>query len=253
MEKIRTPLQGLKNIVRFNWHFYVIAYFLVIVLLSSKWMLPPHFDLLAILMASLIGILVFISLAVSIYIYDLSGFYNFNWLSEKINSTENLITVNAGFDEISQVLEEKFKLSILQKFDFYDPTVHTEVSIKRARKIYPPVPGTQNITSNYIPLEDHSVDKAFVIFSAHEVRDFKEKLLLFKELRRVTKENGVVILTEQLRDIPNFLAYNIGFFHFLPRKNWEKTFLKSGFSIKKEYKITPFVTTFILSKDGNTY
>ena len=36
MENLRKPFQGILNIVRFNWHFYVLAAFFIGVLLVLK-------------------------------------------------------------------------------------------------------------------------------------------------------------------------------------------------------------------------
>ncbi len=80
----------------------------------------------------------------------------------------------------------------------------------------------------------------------------KERINFFKELLRISKPSAKIILTEHLRDLPNFLAYNIGFFHFLPRHYWNKTFRESGLKICKQIKITSFVTTFILEKHGTS-
>jgi hypothetical protein len=46
------------------------------------------------------------------------------------------------------------------------------------------------------------------------------------------------------------MAYNFGFFHFHSKNTWLKTFHRSGLTITNEIKITPFITTFILDKNG---
>ncbi|MFO0359283.1 MAG: methyltransferase, partial [Flavobacteriales bacterium] len=80
-----------------------------------------------------------------------------------------------------------------------------------------------------------------------------ERIVFFKELARVTNEDGRIIVTEHLRDLNNFLAYNIGSFHFLSKGNWLDIFERAGISLEKEIKITPFISTFILKKNGNTH
>ncbi len=52
----------------------------------------------------------------------------------------------------------------------------------------------------------------------------KKELSFFNELNRVLKPNGQIVVTEHLRDLNNFLAYNIGFFHFLQDRKLEKHF-----------------------------
>ena len=137
-------------------------------------------------------------------------------------------------------------------FDFYDPAKHTEVSIRRAREAYPPFPNTQQVKPADLPLQDNSADKIFAILSAHEIRNEIERKSFFQELRRVLSPTGQIIVTEHLRDTANFLAYNIGAFHFHSKASWLKAFQSSGLRVSEEIKITPFITTFILDKNGVT-
>lgn len=247
----REPYQGVKNIVRFNWHFYLIFILLsplLLVLLNV--FLSLKISLLIIL---LLVIPVFVSLVISHWIYDRSVLYELNFMDEiDISERDSVININAGFDETSRLLLEKLPGISLKVFDFYNPKTHTEPSIKRARKAYPPYEGTRAISTSKIPLEDASVDVAILMLSAHEIRQTGERLVFFKEVYRALKFDGHLVVVEHLRDLPNFLAYTIGFFHFFSRKSWMTIFEKSNFELSKEIKITPFVSTFILKKHGTS-
>jgi ubiquinone/menaquinone biosynthesis C-methylase UbiE len=197
---------------------------------------------------------ILISLFVSYYVYDLSGLYQLQWLdNSEISENSTIVNINAGYDETSLLLKSKFKNSTLVVLDFYDPLKHTEVSIKRARKSSPPFPGTRLVKTTSLQLEDNSADRIFVIFSAHEIRNKEERVLFFKELKRIIKPSGQIIITEHLRDVANFLAYNIGFFHFYSKNSWEKVFKKAELKIVTEQKITLFISTFTLAKYGTAY
>ncbi len=251
MGKMRKPFQGVWNIVRFNWHFYVLSFgALLFLLLLSKYT-NSTFRPYLIIITLIIFLPTFISLGVSYYVYDLSGFYNLNWISAFIDTEKNtIININAGFDETSFLLKNKFSNSELLVLDFYDQKKHTEVSINRARKAYALFPNTKSVTANNLPLLDNSADKIFVIFAAHEIRDGQERMEFFKELKRVLKPTGEILITEHLRDVPNFLAYTIGFLHFYSKQTWLQTFKLTGLSLKNEQKITPFISTFTLTKYG---
>lgn len=248
--RVRKPFQGVMNIIRFNWHFYAlsasIAFFIF---------LAQHYFISLRVTGNMLVLLIvcttLISLAVSAYIYDFSDLYKLSWLNH-LNSAkkEKIINISAGFDETSSLLKSKFENVELFVADFYDPAKHTEVSIKRARKAYLPLPETQRVSTIDLPIQDNSADKIFIILSAHEIRDEMERITFFRELQRVLKPNGKVIVTEHLRDTANFLAYNIGFFHFYSKAVWMKTFRSSGLELVEEIKITPFITTFILEKNG---
>jgi len=192
------------------------------------------------------GIIIFISLMVSFYVYDLSALYQFQYL-EEINIGPKIINIHAGFDETSAIIQDKFPDAELSVLDFYDPLQHTEISIKRARKAYPPYPSTLKTSTTKLPFERHSTDTIFLVFAAHEIREDAERILFFSELCRIIKPGGKIIVTEHLRDLPNFLAYNIGFFHFLSEQTWNNTFKKSGLTMFKETKNNVFIRTFILT------
>jgi ubiquinone/menaquinone biosynthesis C-methylase UbiE len=247
---VRKPFQGVLNIIRFNWHFYAFsASIIVFIFLIQHYLISS--GVTAGIFAFLIGCSIIISLVVSSYIYDFSDLYKLSWLSGlQSDKKERIININAGFDETSILLKQKFENCELFVADFYNSTKHTEVSIRRARKVYPPFPNTIQVSTTHLPVQDNSTDKVFNFLSAHEIRNEEERITFFRELHRVVKPTGKVIVTEHLRDTANFLAYNIGFFHFHSKATWLKTFRLSGFEVSKEIKTTPFITTFILEKNG---
>ncbi len=251
MEQLRKPYQGVWNIIRFNSHFYLLSLTLLSLLLITNQYVDGVLGIIITIFTFLLLFTVIISLAASYYIYDISDLYKLNWLrmSKKYNT---IVNINAGFDETSALLQNKFPDSQLLVFDFYDDVIHTERSIKKARKIYKPFPETQKIKTTQIPVQSESVDLVCVILAAHEIRNESERLLFFKELNRIVKKNGEVVVTEHLRDLANFVVYNVGSFHFYSKKIWIKTFRLAAFHIKKEEKITPFISTFILQKNGIT-
>lgn len=248
MAPLRKPLQGLWNVVRFNWHFYLMAFSGALVWGLGAAVAPavrPYVGVgLVLLLAP-----VLLSLAVTAYIYDYSDLYSLNWLPVAAVPPSALLTVNAGFDEISPMVRHKYAPDSLQVIDFYDPSRHTEVSIRRARRAYPPFPGTRAVdTRTALPLPDGSIDLAFAFLAAHEIRDAAERAAFFREIQRVLKPTGTIVVTEHLRDPANFMAYTIGFLHFHSRRTWLTTFRAAGLALEQEIKITPFITTFLLRK-----
>lgn len=251
MEQIRKPFQGVLNIVRFNWHFYILAIMFFIGLLILKNYTPEYYHFYFSAIIILAVTITFISLLISFYVYDVSDLYKFDWIPGN-NDKIRVVNINAGFDETSALLKAKFKNAELIVLDFYNPFKHTEVSIKRARKAYPAFPNTKEVTTSHLTLTDNSIDKIFITLAAHEIRDQEERALFFKEIYRILKPGRQAFVTEHLRDTANFLAYNIGSFHFLSRASWNKTFDAANLIIKEEKKITPFITNFTLQKNGIT-
>lgn len=253
MELIRKPFQGVINIIRFNWHFYVLAGVFIGIALLFAFALSYPYQPILLIFVTLATITIAVSLGVSHYAYDRSPLYAFNWLPlPEQDDALHILNLHAGFDETSALLRQKFPHGKLSVIDFYDPQKHREPSIRRARKAYPPYPGTLRATTGQLPLENGTVDRVFVILSAHEIRDERERIEFFRELNRIMKPGAVLYVTEHLRDIPNFLAYTIGFLHFHSHNSWMRTFREAGFRVEREIGTTPFISTFLLHKNGNT-
>ncbi len=252
MERInRMPFQGIGNIIRFNWHLYIIALAFLVLLMVAKQILPAPLSLFILYAIILTALSILLSLAVSYYVYDCSNLYQLNWLNFlNMEAGAQLVNIHAGFDETSCLLSIKYPQAKLMVLDFYDPVKHTEVSIARARKAYPAYPGTRSISTSDVPLKRQSVDGIFTLLSAHEIRNEQERVAVFRKLRESLKEDGKIVVAEHLRDVANFIAYAVGFFHFFSKKKWTNCFDAAGLRIVKEIKITPFITAFILQKNG---
>ena len=255
MEEVRTPYQGVINIIRFNWHFYLVAGISVLLLSFACVYVDNLLFWFLVVLAFGIVTSTCISLIVSYYVYDRSGLYDFTWLSVfNKPGIETIVNVHAGFDETSRILKKNIPATELKVFDFYDPSKHTEISIERARKAYPSYNGTIKISTSKLPLPDRGVSVIFNIFALHEVRNREERIRFLNEQFRALRDDGKVVIVEHLRDVPNFLAYNIGFFHFLSENEWGRNFKLAGLCLDNRFKITSFITVFILRKaDGDTH
>lgn len=246
MEVNRRKFQGVLNILSFNRHFYVFGLIALALIIGSKFVFNWNNGLFWLVICGFVYGLT-MPLIVSAYVYDFSGFYNFDWL-KKMNledSKQKLsLNINAGFDETSYVIKSILPESELQVYDFYNAKQHTEPAIVRARKVSLVYPNTQQIESNSIPLNDSSADNIILVSAIHEIRKQDEKIQFLKECRRVCKSNGNVIMVEHLRDLPNFLAFTIGFTHFFSKATWEKAFKEAGFTSINETKFTPFMSIF---------
>jgi len=246
MELKRKRLQGVLNILSFNRHFYIYGIVILALILLSQLIIPWMVNLQWLVIAAfLYGFLA--PLIVSAYVYDFSGYYKLDWLktfSIQDSTTNNMININAGFDETSFLIKDQFPKSDLKVFDFYNHEKHTEPAIIRARKVSLTYPETKTISTDEIPVKNKSIDVIFMLSTAHEIRSNKEKVSFLKECRRILKPSGKVIMVEHLRDVPNFLAFSFGFTHFFSRNTWKQVFKDAGFSNAEEIKFTPFMSIF---------
>ncbi len=246
MELRRRKFQGVLNILSFNRHFYIWGLFILLLLISSRFLITwnPYLYWLTVS-----GFLYGLSmpLLVSAYVYDQSGFYQFEWLKKfnlKDASTYLNLNINAGFDETSYIIKQILPQSKLQVYDFYDATKHTEPAIIRARKVSTIYPGTTQISTKAIPLKNNTVDHIFIVSAIHEIRSHEEQIKFLKECKRILKSDGQLIIVEHLRDWSNFIAFTIGFTHFFSKSNWKNALAAASFNRVEESKFTPFMSIF---------
>jgi SAM-dependent methyltransferase len=254
MEVKRRRFQGLWNILSFNRHFYVIGLTILSILFVTNFLVKwPSLAFGILVGAFLYGLIM--PLLVSAYVYDLSGYYKLDWMNELTREYQQaglIVNINAGFDETSFIIKRKFPRCDLHALDFYDARRHTEPAIKRARKVSLVYPGTQQVSSGSLPLADHSVDLIFLLSAVHEIRSQEEKVLFLTECHRLCKPGGKVVMVEHLRDLPNFLAFSVGFTHFFSRAVWKEAFEHAGFASFRETKFTPFLSIFECTPYGST-
>jgi SAM-dependent methyltransferase len=187
------------------------------------------------------------SLLVSYYVYDRSPLYSLRWLDRCLSrSPERWVNIHAGLDETSERLAALFPSAEGRILDVYDRREMTEPSIAEARRITPAHLRTTGADWRALPLADHAVDTAFLIFAAHELRHSSARAQLFREVARVLRAGGELVLVEHLRDWPNFLAFGPGFLHFLPERAWRRAAEAASLRLKLRTSLTPFVHVFVL-------
>jgi hypothetical protein len=188
------------------------------------------------------------SVIASYLVYDASDLYRLAWWPGRClpRPPEDGILVHAGFDPASPEIKAKFPGLRLRVLDFFDATRTTEASIQRAHRLNPPSATEERISANSWPADGASQDVVFALSAAHELRKAEERTAFFLEARRVLKGGGRLIVIEQLRNVTNFSCFGVAAFHFLSRRTWLQSFASAGLTVADEFRITPFMTAFVL-------
>ena len=189
------------------------------------------------------------SLLVSHYVYDRSTLARWDWLSPQLERPpRRWAVIHAGLDDASPMLRRLFPGAAGQVLDIYDPGEMTEPSIAEARRIETPPEPALPARPSALPLEDGGADLVLLYFAAHELRRPDTREDFFNELARVVAPQGCVLLVEHLRDLANAAAFGPGALHFLARKEWLRLAALSNLTVRREQKLTPFVSAFYLEK-----
>ncbi|MGN6727314.1 MAG: class I SAM-dependent methyltransferase [Tepidisphaeraceae bacterium] len=247
----RRPFQGLAQIVRFNWPMYVFAAIAGTIGLVGIALLPmPPWARVALCLATAIGLFWAIaSLVVSFWIYDVSSLCKWTWVPGVLTEQPtHWLNIHCGFDESTASLAALFPQSKGRPLDIFDAAEMTEPSILRARTIRTGQPPAEPADYRRLPAANASHDAAFLILAAHELRSPDARATLFRELYRVIRPGGQIVVAEHLRDPTNFIAFGPGFLHFHSRASWQATFTDSGLFVERAFRITPFVAVFILRR-----
>jgi len=196
------------------------------------------------------GYFLIVSLAVSYIIYDWSPLYRWKWIKDVLPSTSRrIVNLHAGFDESSPALRALFPEADMVVLDFYDRRSMTEASIARARRLQPTHQQALCVDPAALPLADNSCSAAFLLFAAHEIRDARQRLQLFREVGRILETKGTLLLVEHSRNLANFLAFGPGFLHFYPQSEWLRLVSEAGLQVAQSFTCTPFVSIVLLRKE----
>jgi ubiquinone/menaquinone biosynthesis C-methylase UbiE len=244
---IRSQYQGLLEIFHYNRPFYIRTLTGVLAAVTVALWLPLTLRALLLAAAGTAFFWICSSLLVSHYVYDRSAFYSLPWLPAcLLRPPARWINIHSGIDDCSPMIASIFPGSEGTIVDIYDPREMTEPSIEQARRRV----GAPSATVDWraLPARDLEFDTAFLIFAAHELRHPEARERLFREVARVLRVGGELVLVEHSRDWANFLAFGPGFLHFFSQRTWRIAAKAAGLSIRMHRTVTPFVHVFVFRR-----
>jgi SAM-dependent methyltransferase len=246
---MRRPYQGVLQILEFNRQRYLFTLICAGAALLALPHLEPLLRVADLLFVAATLFWIAASLLVSHYVYDCFPLYDLTWLARILTRPPGRwVNIHCGFDETSSLLEAMFPDAAGKVIEIFDHELMTEDSIRKARQANPDAPAASHARPGNLGLEAESMDTAFCIFAAHELRTHAHRVELFKEVARTLETGGEFVVIEHLRDWRNFLAFGPGFLHFFSRRAWRRAAAHAGLAVRAEFSRTPFVHVFILRR-----
>ncbi|OLB74205.1 MAG: hypothetical protein AUI14_24390 [Actinobacteria bacterium 13_2_20CM_2_71_6] len=240
-------MSGLGRVVAFNWPRYAAG--LLATGLGALVPLPRPARFPARAGALLAAGWIASSLAATWWVYDRSGLYTWRWLTDLLPTEPRAYAVvSTGLDEISPTLATRYPHATATVLDLYHPAIMREGSIRRARALVPPPPGTRPAHLTDLPVPTGSLDAVFVVFAAHELREAGQRAALFGELARILRPGGRLLLVEHCRDLPNVAAFGPGAWHFYPRREWHRVATGAGLAPAGGATLTPLVRAMVYQR-----
>lgn len=177
--------------------------------------------------------------------FDRSELLGGEWLKQEVPPLPaRWVQINVGLEETTLPLDEVFPGAEGKMLDLYNPAVMTEPAVTRARQHKADVAALV-VGPESLPVEDGWAELVVVTLAAHEIRDGHKRERFFEELRRITSQEGRVVVVEHLRDLAAALAFGPGMFHFFPRRKWLRLGSRVKLEVERERRITPFVHVFV--------
>ena len=238
-----------KLVILFNYQKILFGFFVsIFFLVMSTQISSIFFNVFFKTIGFLIILNIIASILASYILYDKSDLYKLNNLKDilDLKKIKKAVLIHASFDPISQLLEKRCPDLNLTVCDIFENRHEHDSGIKISKKVFPPNPKEIKINPNQLAFEDNSQDLVLAITAIHEILNHKERVLFFEEAKRIVKQDGLIIVSEQFRDTTNFLFFNIGAFHFLSQKQWKKAISDAGLEIIMNKKITIFANMLVI-------
>jgi len=246
---VRKPYQGVLQILRFNWPFYLGAAMTILAAMLALPFLHPIWRVAPLIAIAPAMFWLAASLIVSHYVYDRSPLYDLNWISRMLSrAPKKWVNIHSGFDETSGLLAAIFPSADCQILNIYDPQTMTEGSIQKAQGRNDDAIPSVAARYDALAFSADSFDAAFLIFAAHELRHHEQRVKLFKEVARILVPGGDLVLVEHSRDFWNFVAFGPGFLHFFSQHAWRRAVFEAGLTLQSEFSMTRFVHVYNLRK-----
>ena len=149
-----------------------------------------------------------------------------------------------------QIAKQLPQGGFLEGIDIYDERAISGSSLERVKR-NATLEGVANLTNfqkgsiTDIPFEDQRFNIVSILSVLHEIHDNADKEKVYREIRRVLKDDGLLFMGEWNRNSLNLILFTgIFAFVFKPKIFWEMQIKDHGFEIIKKQDVSGFIDFF---------
>ena len=157
-------------------------------------------------------------------------------------ATDHLANIDFGLRLQAMLLSRKLTTGRITVIDVYNPQQTTDSGLARARRQAPSAKKDPRLTwydgqFNLLPLPDSSVEAVFMFQILSEFSQEGDRQALLREVRRILKPNGRLLLAEKTASWLNWLLAGTSTASLQPGEYWRDLLTEAGFDILRQEEI----------------
>lgn len=167
--------------------------------------------------------------------------------------TDKLANIDLGLRQQAIMLSRHLTTGKITVIDVYNPQLAAGASLARARLQAPSTKQDPRLAwfdghINLLPMPDSSVTAVFMSQVLSEFGQHGDRQTLLREIRRILKPNGRLLLTEQTASWLNWLLVGTSSAKLQPAEYWRDLLLEAGFDIHRQENIQGLTNCFRADK-----
>jgi SAM-dependent methyltransferase len=237
--------QGTTRHIYAQWPGYLLRYgglVLALLMIGSGLVLGRQLLLalgLVLLMAGLL--LLWAALWTAHKLYDTSGLQTTEVLFNlsQVQATDPIACIDLGLRQQAIILSRHLTTGQITVIDVYNPQLAAAAGLARARHQAPAAQTDPRLiwydgSINLLPMPDKSVTAVFLPQILSEFSQHGDRQAILREVRRILKPNGRLLLAEQTASWLNWLRVGPGTSKLQPAEYWHNLLLEADFELRRQ-------------------
>lgn len=171
----------------------------------------------------------------------------------QLSATDTFVYIGLGLRAGAVALSRRLTTGEIIVIDVYNPQWTTSHALSRGRaqaKLPPPDPRLSWRVGSIelLPLPDESMPAVILCQVASEFWQHGDRLMLLKEIHRILRPNGRLLLAERVRSQTNWLVLGPAALALPPADYWRTLLLKAGFEVRREQHLADIIACFRADK-----